>query len=294
MNDLRRRVLGYGIAAVAVSTLVWAGFVRTEPPDLWTQLSSIDTQLRLCYGIPANDKQGNALSARVEMLADAERRIIAAEQECPNLAMLREYRGFLHNLRGEYREAAQCYAEAMGMEGVDAEMHDTLVFNQARMLDEAGDAKAALAVYEQNARSMQSKFEAQGLLERAAILAKLDREIEATELLSAVLKHDGEPPMTWIRAGEQLEAMGETDLAEAAYEQASARAPAANYFRARLKLHQGEVDRCLQLLSRALQSAPAEVRRWVGSDQVAWQELEGDARYQQLFATESAPATPGR
>jgi hypothetical protein len=80
--------------------------------------------------------------------------------------------------------------------------------------------------------------------------------------------------------------------AAAAYGRAAASVPIADYHLARLKLAQGEVDSCLQLLGRALAAVPAEVRRLVREDPRAWQELADDARFRQLV--EPPKATPGR
>lgn len=294
MNDLQRRLSGYGAAAVVAGVLIWAAFLRHQPADLSTLMSSIDTQLRLAYGIPAEDKAGQPLSARQQLLDTAGQMLAEAEALAPRMAALREYRGFLLRLRGDCRGAAACYAEARELDGVDAELHDTLVFNEARMLDAANEPKAALAVFERHGGSLQAKYAAQCNLESAALLHQLERDAEAKELLLAVLQRKGEPPMAWIRAGEQLEQIGEADAADGAYARAADRAGGANYFRARLKLRQGDVDRCLQLLTRAAATAPAEVRRWIADDQLAWQELEADPRYQQLFAREAVPAQPGR
>lgn len=294
MNDLQRRICGYGSTAVVAAGLIWAGFLRHESADIGTLESSIRTQLGLAFNIPAKDKDGNELTARTQMMATAEQMLGEAEQLEPERASLREFRGFLHHLRGEYKDAAQCYAEARGMQGVDAEMRDTLVFNQARMLDAAGEPKAALTVFEEHRDGLQAQLSVQCDLERAALLHQLERDAEAIALLKGVLEHRGEPPMAWVRAGEQLEELGETEAADQAFAQAGERAEGTNYFRARLKLRQGEVDRSLQLLTRAVATAPAQVRRWVKEDQSTWQELETDARYQQLFAPAQIPAQPGR
>lgn len=294
MDDLQRRVGGYGLAGLVAAGLIWAGFVREEPADLLTLQSSISAQLGLAHSIPAEDKQGRPLTARLAMLASVEQTLAEADKIDPDNAILREFRGFLHHLRGEHRQAASCYAEARELPGVDADMHDTLVFNEARMLDAAGEPRTALSVFERHAAALQPKFAAQCCLERAALLHQLERDGEAKELLLSVLQRRGEQPMAWIRAGQQLEGIGEVEAAETAFAQAAERAPGANYFSARLKLRQGEVDRCLQLLTRAFSTAPADVRRWVKEDQSTWQEIESDPRYQQLFAAESVPAEPGR
>lgn len=225
MNDLQRRICGYGLTAVAVGALVWAGFLRHQSADIGTLESSIRTQLGMAYAIPSKDKHGVELSARLHMLESVEAMLREAEQMEPNSASLRECRGFLHHVRCEYKEAAVCYAEARELPGVNAEMRDTLVFNEARMLDAAGEPQAALAVFEQHRKGLQPQFSVPCDLERAGLLHELDRDSEAKVLLLGVVEHRGEQPASWIRAGQQLEAMGEFEAADQAYSQAVERAP---------------------------------------------------------------------
>lgn len=283
MNDISKRCVGYGAGAAVLSVLVWAGFIRVVPPDVGTLLSAIDTQLRLAHGMPAVDQQGVRLSARDEMLAEAGRRIDQARAQAPDLAAIEEYRGFLHMLRDEPRQAAACYQKARGMQGCDADMRDTLTFNEARMLQKAGDSAAALAVFTASGDSIQAKWRSHRELECAGLLAELGRTDEAEARLLPLIAAAADDPMAAVRAGELLLRMGRTTQAERAFAAAGTVSALGTYRLAVLKLSQGQTDRSLELLARAEAASPGQVRKLVQQDQKTWQALAADARVKQLL-----------
>jgi hypothetical protein len=146
-HALRRRLLLYVPATAAAAVLVWAGFVRVVEPDPWTQLGSVEIQLRLAAGMPERDKQGQPLEARATLLADARARLASTLRELPQEAQVWEYRGFLAWLERDYVAAARDYATARGF-ATDAVLRENLLQNEARMLslsDRADDAIRLLA-----------------------------------------------------------------------------------------------------------------------------------------------------
>jgi hypothetical protein len=282
MDDFGKRCAGYGAAAAVASALVWAGWIRYQPPDIMTLLGSIDTQLRMAYAIPPVDKHGARLTARDAMVADAGRSIEAAARLEPNMAMVEEFRGFWHMLRDEPRQAAACYRKARGMEGCDADMADTLTFNEARMLKQAGDLPAALAVFAERGPGIQAKWHAERELEHADLLLAAGRKDEAaTHLLP--LCTVGEDPMATVRAGELLVKLDRAQDAEAAFRNVGETSPVGTYHLALLKLTQGQSDRSMELLERAHSAAPALVRKLVQQDRQTWAGLADDTRIKQLL-----------
>jgi tetratricopeptide (TPR) repeat protein len=204
-----------------------------------------------------------------------------------------EFRGFYCMLQGDCRAAAGHYRRARGMGKLEPDQRDTLVFNEARMLKQAGDKAAALAVYADNHGSMQAKFQDQSHVEQADLLHDLGRDGEAADHLRPLLQHADEHPMATLQAGTLFEAMGRLPTADEAYSEAAKAVPVGNYHRARLKLLAGDTDRCLELLQLASDAAPAEVRRQIREDQSAWQALADDVRFRKL-ADSDAAASPGR
>lgn len=293
MSQVVKRMVGYGAGAAAAAVLVWAGFVRSTPPDLMTLLSSIDTQLRLAHAIPAADNQGRPLSARRQMLADVGGLIEVAATLEPQLACIEEYRGFLAMLQGRHRDAAACYRRARGMQECSPEMRDTLVFNEARMLKAAGEPAAALQVFDQHGPTMQAAWRPQRDVECMELLVTMGRTQDAEQRLGGVVAAAAEAPMASVRAGQLLEQAGRPASAERAYLAAAAVSGIGTYRLAVLKLGAGETDRSMELLERAAAAAPAEVRELVRQDRDAWQALAVDARVQRLLEPGEA-AGPSR
>lgn len=86
MKEVIQRSLLYG---GAIAVLVGLGFAISNSKtdaDVNTLLGSVDVQLRLAYGIPAVDKQGNELTSRTQMIVDAEK------YSTPSIASSRTWR----------------------------------------------------------------------------------------------------------------------------------------------------------------------------------------------------------
>ena len=291
MNSIHKRMALYGAAALALSGIGTAMVVVESEADAMTLLSTVDVQLRLAYGIPEYDTGGEA-SSRQDMVDEAMASLDIVERQQPNMAVTAEFRGFAHMIKGEYRDAAACYGAARRCEDCGDEQGDVLAFNQARMLWEAGDAEGALAVFEQNAAALDSRFGHQRKIEQAKILGALGRGDEAVTHLEGVIADAVAEPMTWVQAGVELEKLGDLASAESAFGRALEAAPIANYYLGRLKLRQGAVDSAIECLERAVAAAPADTRRLVREEPEAWQELSEDERFRRL--TGPAAATPGR
>ncbi|MBL9079841.1 MAG: tetratricopeptide repeat protein [Planctomycetes bacterium] len=292
MNELQKRSLLYGIGSMVLGGLGIAWGVGRASADVMTLLSSADVQLRLAYGIPAKDQQGRPLDAREKMITEAEDYLAQVERVQPGMAVTAEFQGFAAMLRGRWQDAATAYRRARGCGDCGAEQRDILLFNEARMLAQAGSREQAVALFEQNAAALDTRFGHQRSIEQAAVLRELGRRTDAERLLDAVMRDGAAAPMASLQAGQQYERLGHPAKAEAMFTRAAAGVPIADYHLARLKLQLGEVDTSLQLLERAAQALPAEVRRRIREDAEAWQAVAGEARFRELCAT--PPATPGR
>lgn len=292
MNEAQGRALLYGSAMVIVVGLCAASMLYRPEPDVYTLLSSADVQLRMAYAIPAVDKQGVSLSARDEMIADAQKNLDLVEQIKPGMACTAEFRGFVHMLRGEPKQAAATYAEARRCQDCTAEQADVLTFNQARMLAEAGDIDAALQVFSVNAARLDSRFGTQRNLEEASMLRRVGRVQEAEQRVDGVVAGGAVDAMSWLQAGREYLELGKSDKAERALTSAQADVPIANYYLARLKLVAGDVDRALALLETATAAVPGDARRLLREEAEVWQGIATDVRFEQLQTPRAA--TPGR
>ncbi|MCR9243383.1 MAG: hypothetical protein NXI31_00015 [bacterium] len=292
MNQTVSRALLYGGAVAALAGIGIGMAVVESEADTMTMLSSADVQLRLAYGIPATDKNGQPMPAREQMIRESIDLLERAEKATPGMAVTAEFRGFAHMLQGEFAEAAVCYARARDCDDCGDEQRDVLAFNEARMLRRAGRHEAALATFEEHAVALDSRFGAQRRIEQAAVLRETERHAEASQVLASVLADTTVEPMAWVQAGQELMLLGDTAGAETAFRQAVEQAPLADYYLAQLKLAAGEVDSAFESLERAVAGAPADVRRLVREDPDAWQRLAGDERFQEL--TGHVPASPGR
>lgn len=270
--------------------VAWANTERDA--DTMTLLSSADVTLRLAWGIPAVDKDGEALADRAEMIAGAITCLESVERQKPGMAITAEFFGFAHMMKGDFAAAADCYARARDCDDCGKEQFDVLAFNEARMRAKAGAGEAALAVFARHAQALDSRFGNQRAIEEASILRGLGRREEALARLDAVLADPADEPMAWVQCGIELEKLDQIDRAQGAFERARAPAPIANYHLARLKLRSGDVDTAVNCLERAAAAVPAEVRRLLREEADVWQALEGEARFEQL--REPVAATPGR
>ena len=292
MKEVTSRVLLYGSAVLALGgiAVTWAN-TNTEA-DVMTLLSSADVQLRMAYTIPNVDQNGQPIDARENLITSAVEHLEKVERIEPGMAVTSEFRGFAHMLEGEFAAAAACYQRARDCDDCAAEQFDILAFNQARMLAKAGRHEAALEVFGQNAAALDERFGHQRRIEEAAILREMGQEERAIAQLREVLAEDGVTSMTRLQAGRQLVELGSFELAEQALAEAAKELPIADYYMARLKLRQGKVDTCLELLERVVEARPIEVRRLLRKESDAWSGVSEDARFQRL--DESTPASPGR
>jgi tetratricopeptide (TPR) repeat protein len=148
-----------------------------------------------------------------------------------------------------------------------------------------------LAVFAAHGDRLDQRFGHQRRLEEAAILRQLDRRPEAIQRIAAVTADANAPSMASLQAGQELFELGDFPAAEAALARAVPELPIANYWLARLKLQQNDVDSCLGLLGRAAKAQPAEVRRLLDNEPAAWSAVAADARFQELQRPPAAAPT---
>ncbi|MCK5944930.1 MAG: tetratricopeptide repeat protein [Planctomycetes bacterium] len=292
MNEPMSRALLYGGAVLAMGgiAVMWAN-TETEA-DVLTLLSSADVQLRMAHAIPENDLDGEPLDKRQDMIASAIEQLEIVERIQPGMAVTAEFRGFAHMLHGEFVEAAQCYGAARACEDCGDEQRDVLAFNQARMLAKAGQGDAALEIFRRNKGSLDERYGHQRRLEEAQILQRAGRAEEALERLRIVDADVDASPLARLQAGQVYLDLGYVQEAGDALESIRNDVPIADYFLARLKLRQGDVDTAMELLERVNEARPAEVRQRLRDEAEAWSVVSQDARFQRL--TMPLPASPGR
>jgi len=290
MRDKTRRIWFYGTAAVVLGGLIYGGFVYGARPGVGTLLSSADIQLRLAHGIPALDADGRPVAARCELLDQAEVNLEGAMEQAPDSPIVAEFQGFLRQLRGDWRGAAGEYRRARTLPACRPDQRDTLIFNEARALDRAGDPAAALAVFMDCGGQLQERFVLQQAIEEVGLLRQLGRGEEALQRLQRAAASD--EPVAWLQAALGYEDLGRADLAVGLLGRAVDTIPVAQYHLARLKLLEGDVDISLKLLESAAKAVPAAVSRLVRMDEDVWQVVAEDERFRQLVAP--ATAAPGR
>jgi len=98
--------------------------------------------------------------------------------------------------------------------------------------------------------------------------------------------------MATLQAGREYLLLGSDRQAEDALESIRKELPIADYHLAQLKLRQGEVDSSFELLTRASQARPAEVRRMLRDEANVWSAVANDDRFQELSSLPAA--SPGR
>jgi tetratricopeptide (TPR) repeat protein len=292
MQQMLQRALLYGSAVLSLGGLGYAVQNGHADADVTTLLSSADVQLRLAYAMGPVDKNGVPLPAHAELLACADRFLADVERIEPGRATAAEFRGFLHMLRGQFREAAASYERAQQCQDVQDEQRDVLAFNQARMLAKAGDRQGAVDVFGRHAQALDARYGHQRSLEEATLLREMGQRDAAKQRLDRVSRDPAAKPMASLQAGVEYLALGHRTEAEAALQRAAAEVAIADYHLAQLKLQQGEVDKSMQLLERVAKAQPAEVRRRLHDEVAVWSAVSGDARFQQL--TGSLSASPMR
>jgi tetratricopeptide (TPR) repeat protein len=136
--------------------------------------------------------------------------------------------------------------------------------------------------------ALDARYGHQRSLEEATILREMGQREAAKQRLDRVLRDASAAPMASLQAGVEYLALGHQVEAETALQRAAAEVVIADYHLAQLKLQQGEVDKCMQLLERVAKAQPAEVRRRLHDEVAVWSAVSGDARFQQLTGSPSA------
>ena len=292
MNEATSRVLLYGGAVLAIAGIAIAWANTSTDADVMTLLSSADSQLRMAHAIPPVDTLGKPLDQRDVMIVSAIEQLQKVERIEPGMAVTAEFRGFAHMLQGEYGAAAACYQDARTRKDCGDEQRDVLVFNQARMLQKAGQSEQALQVFANNQASLDARYGHQRRLEEATILRGLGRKQEAVQRLDIVMQDQDAMPMARLQAGREYSELGLFSKAEHALKSIQNEIAITDYYLAQLKLRQGQTDICIELLERAAKARPAEVRQMLHEEAEAWSVVAQDARFQEL--SELLPASPGR
>lgn len=292
VNERTLRALLYGGALLTISGLCTAYALYRPAPDVYTLLSSADVQLRMAYAIPEKDGAGKPIDSRATMIADAERSLAMVEKRAPGMAVTAEFRGFVHMLKGEPKQAAAAYAAARACRDVTAEQRDVLTFNEGRMLAAAGEVDAALTLFGKHAEALDARYGAQRRLEEAGMLREAGRTAEAEKLLDAVVLDKVCDAQARFQAGREYMQLGAHAKARSALREAADDVSIANYYLARLKLAEGDVDTSLALLETAIASAPGDARRLLRQEASEWQGVVADPRFEQLQMPHAA--TPGR
>lgn len=292
MNALHRRLALYGAAAAALGGLGIFALVAPAEADAMTLLGGADVQLRLAYSMPAVDKEGKPVSTRKDLIDAAIGNLERVASLGAMPASTAEMRGFAASLQDDFVGAADWYDKARSCPDVEAEQKDVLAFNQARMLAKAGRPEAALACFARHAEALDRRFGHQRAIEEAAILADAGRRDEAGTRLAKVVKAADADVGARLQAGEVYARMGDVNEATNVLVQVAPEAPFANYVLAKLKLQRGEVDSGLDLLAKASNALPTEVKRALREDAHVWSVAAADVRYQAIAGTQ--PAAPAR
>ena len=293
MDDVKRRVLGYGTGALLVVGLTFGALYEADP-DAETLIGAVEFQIRLAHGMPSHDKDGRELSARVEMLDDAEAQLDLVEKQKPGLPITAEYRAFIQSLRGDYHEAALSYRSIRESGNYRPDQLPTVIFQESRMLAKAGDLPGALRVLEQHTGGLDQGLRDRAEADAAELLWRMDRPADAHARLQGLVQQGADRPMAAVIAGHAYHRHGEKAAAEAAWQAAAGDSAEATFWLARLKLDQGEVDTALDLLGHAHASDAELTRALILKDRDAWQPVADEGAFQRALGESGTPATPGR
>lgn len=301
-NDLLRRVVGYGLGALAAAGLVWAA-AYTRPADADTLVGNASIQLQLAYGMPAVDKEGDSLTARDAMLQDVATSLQLAEKQEPGRLDTAELAAFLRELRGDFSGAAEAYRALQDQvesgnttwfeSASDRKIYETAVFQEARNLIRAEQQEAALQTLGRRTARLSKDLQDRAAVMRAEILFELGRDADARGEMVPLIEGAANRPMPSVWAGRALAAEGDVNLAEKAFRAASHAAEGA-FQLARLKLDQGEVDTAIELLASACTGFPDRLPTLLRRDRDHWVELAGAGPIEQLLETSGDPASPVR
>ncbi len=284
MSEKNKRFWGYGLTSLIVVTLCYLGFIRPVNADPDTLIGAAEVQIRMASTLPQ--------SARGELLQTAGEFLDRVDEISPNSTDVGELRGMLHYLEGDYRKAAQVYAQASTWQDNSSERMEMAVLNRSRMLRAAGDAEAAWSVLQAyGSFDEQRKFDSQ--IERVEVLVAMARGSEAFSLCQEMLPL-AESPMARMQVARLLECQEKWQQADIIYAQAAAEEPEANYRRAMLKMRLGELDTGLDLLRLAVSAQESETRALLRQDRefwAAWAQTEG---FSDLLYPRQQTAQPGR
>lgn len=284
MSGITWSVAAYGFAIVAVSVLVWLGWVREVDADPGTLIACAATQMELANGIPGDDPEARAL--RQKMLDDAEGFVERAEAELPGHPVVLLARGDLLYLRGQGAEAITCYGEALEHDECTDDMVEQILLRRAELALEIGEPQLAV-VDASRARQLDSaRFGTAGArleIRARAAAGDRDRALATAARLATSGGSEGA-----IAAGVALAEIGETEAAERAFRGNSVTPAVADYYVARLKLGVGEIDTARELLDRAVEGSPAEVRGLLAQDRARWAESLGEERVSDMLRPEAA------
>jgi tetratricopeptide (TPR) repeat protein len=294
MGPTRKRVLAYGFSTLLVGGLTYVGFFYEAEADPITLLSSVDIQIRLASVMPETNREGAPLETRVRMLREVRSNLDRVEAQLPNFAPAREYRAFLTFLDGDHLAAAGHYRALRGMDECTEDLWDSSIFNEVRMLRLAGEPERALEVLMAHTNGLQESNRGTADLHQARLLGSLGRTDSAVELAIRIGRRGAEDPTAALEAGRLLEGLERIEEADAAYRAASPGKPAANYYRARLKIRIGDVDRGMRLLELAVSATPSEVHNWVARDSKDWEAVAGTKRFRDLVGAEGPASAPRR
>lgn len=294
MQNIGRRLIGYGASGAAVAALVYGGFFYRADAEVGTLLGSAKVQLSLAMSMPAHDKNGAPVAARESLLAEVETIAASLEVRQPGLFEALELRAYIAYARGDRDRAVALYRQLEQHHDCREEYRTDLAFNRAGILEEAGRLDEALASLQQSQARMATDDQARSGLRQARILDQLDRRPQARDLLVGIATADATTPMRRMAAAQALEAMQALPDARAAYERAAVGEPIANYFLARLKVRAGEIDTGLTLLERAVEDVGPRVRELVRGDESTWQACAETERFRNVMDAAAAAAPMGR
>ncbi len=291
MHPLAKRCLVYGLATPVVASLCYGGFFYDVPHDPEHALTQAEIKLRFAAQIAARQTDGSEIAVRRTMIAEAIAFVDEAERLAPSSARALEYRAYAEYLRGDVQAAAAGYSRARTL-AETAEERGGLALSEGRMLALAGDDAGALQALEV-AGSLSAKAGPAASLEKSRILARQQRVTEAVATARATLEMTEITSEDLIETGLFLESQQRNDIAATAYARAAQGNPVAQYFTARLKAKDGQVDNALEMLEFAVRDTEATVRTLVKRDSATWQPCANTARFRKLFPEMDA-AQPGR
>ena len=287
-------MLEYTGSAVLLAGLCYFGFFYTVDADYMTLLGAANSHAQGAQRIPPDARGIDGQLLREELLDQAEDLVNRAEAFAPGIAQAVEVLAFITSLRGDHLAAADLYAKARTLESCGREMRDDLVLNQVRALLEAKRPDLALKVLDAESADLLSQNGTIARRLNARALQQSGRIGAARSLAIEIQDADGEGGTDSLYAGVLLEELGDLPAAEAAFKKAATTEPVANYFLARLKVRNGQPDRGVEMLERAVSDARRETLRFLRRDRELWNRHVDAERLRRLIEPSGKAATPGR